>query len=259
MKDPIVIVARANGPITMPGDLPSRPRIQMGKLEYQPQFAAIHESKMEEAVLELRAGDGLTDVLAVTVLVIFFNWYDSRFGTEAAFQSTNLPHQNIVNWFNDKYNSRGQNAGSSSSKPMTGLTMQKPASMPQPEYSALTKSEKRQLADPEGRDGVIEISGYPRLDLRFNQVEFKTPAHGGVHGLPTDDNGKTPKSEAIAMRDSLIDMPNRPGLVWYTDGQYQGGTPRGCDTINLYDPARRLIAVYQKQPDGTNLFLTTCQ
>ncbi len=36
------------------------------------------------------------------------------------------------------------------------------------------------------------------------------------------NNGKTPKTEAnaIALRDSLVDMPNRENIVWYTDGQY---------------------------------------
>jgi hypothetical protein len=48
--------------------------------------------KMEEAILQLRGGDGLTDVAAVIVLVIFFNWYDPFFGVEA-FQANPLPHQ----------------------------------------------------------------------------------------------------------------------------------------------------------------------
>lgn len=38
---------------------------------------------MEEAVLELRGGDGLTDVVAVLAFVIFVNWYDSFFGAQA--------------------------------------------------------------------------------------------------------------------------------------------------------------------------------
>jgi len=54
-------------------------------------------------------------------------------------------------------------------------------------------------------------------------------------------------------------MPNSQDIVWYTDGQYQGGTQRGCDCVNLFDPDTNLIAVYQKQPDGSNLFLTTCK
>jgi hypothetical protein len=65
------------------------------------------------------------------------------------------------------------------------------------------------LPDPKGRDRCIKVEGYPRLDLRFNQVEFKTPKHGAAHGLPINSNGKTPKSEAIALRDSLIDMANK--------------------------------------------------
>ena len=139
------------------------------------------------------------------------------------------------------------------------LEMEKPSVMPQQEYSSLTRSERRQLADPHGRDASIELNGYPRLDLRFNQVEFKTPKHGEAHGLPVDKTGKTPKIHAIALRDSLIDMPNKPKIIWYTNGQYQGGTQRDCDTVNLLDPEKHLIAVYQKKPDGSNLFLTTCQ
>ena len=38
---------------------------------------------MEEAVLGLRGGDGLTDVVAVIAFVIFMNWYDSLFGVES--------------------------------------------------------------------------------------------------------------------------------------------------------------------------------
>ena len=100
--------------------------------------------------------------------------------------------------------------------------MDKPSLMPQQQYSGLTKSERCQLADPRGQDGSIEVDGYPRLDIRFNQVEFKTPKHGFDHGLPTDDKGKTPKTEAnaIALRDSLIDMPNRKNIIWYTNGEY---------------------------------------
>ena len=159
----------------------------------------------------------------------------------------------------NRYDSK--NVGPSGSRPTTYLEMEKPASMPQQEYSGMTKSERRQLLDPIGRDRSINVDGYPRLDLRFNQVEFKTPKHGKDHGLPVDKTGKTPKTEAnaIALRDSLIDMPNNQDIIWYTDGQYQGGTQRGCDSVNLFDPDTNVIAVYQKQPDGSCLFLTTCK
>ena len=147
------------------------------------------------------------------------------------------------------------------SRPQTVLQMERPSAMPQQYYSSLTKSERRQLADPLGRDGSIEVDSYPRLDLRYNQVEFKTPKHGPDHGLPEDSKGKTPKTEAnaLALRDSLIDMANKPNVIWYEEGMYQGGTPRGCNCINLFDPETNLIAVYQKQSDGSNLFLTTCE
>ena len=52
---------------------------------------------MEEAVLRLRGGDGLTDVVAVIAFVIFINWYDSLFGVEA-FQANPLPHVRLVEW-----------------------------------------------------------------------------------------------------------------------------------------------------------------
>jgi len=215
--------------------------------------------KMEEAILQLRGGDGLTDVAVIIAFVIFTNWYDSLFGTQA-FQANllPLPHQSPLDWLSGKYDSR--NVGPSDSRPTTYLEMEKPVSMPQQEYSDITKSKRRQLPDPIGRDRSINVNGYPRLDLRFNQVEFKAPKHGKDHGLPVGSNGKTPKTEsnAIALRNSLVEMPNRENIVWYIDGQYQGGTARGCDCVNLFDPDTNLIAVYEKQPDGSYLFLTTC-
>jgi len=197
--------------------------------------------KIEEAILQLRGGDGLTDVVAIIAFVIFMNWYDPLFATQA-FQANPLPHQDLFGWLSGKYYSK--NVGPSGSRPTTYLEMEKPASMPQHEYSGMTKSERRQLPDPIGRDRSINVDGDPRLDLRFNQVEFKTP--------------KT-ESNAIALRDSLIDMPNNQDIIWYTDGQYQGGTQRGYDSVNLFDPDTNAIAVYQKQPDGSCLFLTTCK
>jgi len=132
--------------------------------------------------------------------------------------------------------------------------------MPQAEYSALTKAEKRQLPDPMGRDRFIEEVGRPRLTLRYNQVEYKTPKHGPDHNLPVNNKGKSDKIQenALALRDSLLKMPNRSNIIWFEHEQYQGGTPQGSDSVNLYDPDTNLIAVYAKQPDGTYSFLTTC-
>lgn len=128
------------------------------------------------------------------------------------------------------------------------------------QFNDLTKWERRNLPDPQGRDRSINVDGSPRLDLRFQQVKYKTPKHGKDHGLPVGNNGKTANNEAnaIALRDSLVDMANRKNVIWYTDGQYQGGTDRGCDCVNLFDPDTNIIAVYKKEKDGNNLFLTTC-
>lgn len=48
-------------------------------------------------------------------------------------------------------------------------------------------------------------------------------------------------------------MPNKLNVIWYKEDKYQDGTPRGCDSVNLFDPDTSLIAVYQKQPNRTNL------
>jgi hypothetical protein len=63
---------------------------------------------MEETVLQIRGGDGLTDLAAIIAFVIFINWYNSSFGVEA-FQANPLPHQDPFGWFHGKYNSK--NAG----------------------------------------------------------------------------------------------------------------------------------------------------
>jgi hypothetical protein len=57
---------------------------------------------MEEAVLQLRGGSGLTDVVGILAFVIFINWYDSLFGVEA-FQANPLPHMDPMGWLNSKY------------------------------------------------------------------------------------------------------------------------------------------------------------
>ena len=167
---------------------------------------------MDQADLQIRGG-GFEDLATILTFVIFVNWYDSFFGVKA-FQANPLPHQDPFGWLSDKYDSR--NVGPSPSRPPTSLDMEKPTAMPQQQYSGMTKSERRQLPDPRGRDGVIKVEGYPQLDLRFNQVEYKTPKHGPDHGLPKESNGKTPKTDAniLALRNSLLDMPNRQNIVW---------------------------------------------
>jgi len=57
---------------------------------------------MEEAVLQLRGGSGLTDVVGIIAFIIFINWCDSQFGVEG-FQGDPLPHMDPIGWLNNKY------------------------------------------------------------------------------------------------------------------------------------------------------------
>jgi hypothetical protein len=218
-----------------------------------------HYSYINEQLLKkLRAGDLASNITVVAVgIIVYIMCQLSGVDAFAIFNEMGKWNAPTV----DTGFGLNPDDVSKVSRPQTVLQMERPSAMPQQYYSSLTKSERRQLADPLGRDGSIEVDSYPRLDLRYNQVEFKTPKHGPDHGLPEDSKGKTPKTEAnaLALRDSLIDMANKPNVIWYEEGMYQGGTPRGCNCINLFDPETNLIAVYQKQSDGSNLFLTTCE
>ena len=138
--------------------------------------------------------------------------------------------------------------------------MERPSAMPHQDFTALTKEEKRNL--PDHRDGFIIEEGRPHLAARYYQVNYKTPDHGDIHGLSVNANGKTPKTEenALALRDSIVNMPNRKGIIWFENGMYQGGTERSYDSVNLYDPETQVIAVFKKQGDGElSLFTTTCE
>ena len=102
---------------------------------------------------------------------------------------------------------------SKSSQAGTSLQIARPSAMPHQDFITLT-------TDP--RDGFIEVEGHPKLTVRYNQVHFKTAKHGDIHGLPKNENGKISKTEqnALALRDSLIKMPEREGIVWFDNGGY---------------------------------------
>lgn len=61
--------------------------------------------KMEEAILQMRGGDGLIDVVVFIAVCIFLNWYDSSVCVDVL-QANPLPHQDPVGWFAGKYNPR---------------------------------------------------------------------------------------------------------------------------------------------------------
>lgn len=89
-----------------------------------------------------------------------------------------------------------------------------------------------------------------------------TPDHGKVHGLPIDEKGRTPKTEknALALRDSIVNMPKRKNIIWFDNGMYQGGTDRGYNSANIFDKDTNTIAVFRKDENGEyNRFTTTCR
>ncbi len=180
-------------------------------------------------------------------------------GFQPVRQAPPPPHRQL---FGGTLNAPRNNYFSKSSQPGASLQMERPSSMPHQDFTALTKEQRRNLPDP--RDGFIIEEGHPHLVARYGQVKFKTPEHGPVHGLPTNKNGKTQKTEknALALRDSIvnINMPNRKDIVWFDNGMYQGGTERGYDSVNLYDRKTGIIAVFKKQEDGKySQFTTSCK
>lgn len=147
--------------------------------------------------------------------------------------------------------------------PKYGSTLQitRPSEMPQSDFSALSKADKRRLYDI--RDMKIKHEGYPELDVGFWQSEKKVRKHGAIHGLEYtvhEKNGGTitEKSEenVLKMMRSIVDMPNRDKVEWFVNGTFQNGTKRQFEAIHIYDPSNQIIAVFEK---STRKFVTTCQ
>jgi hypothetical protein len=221
----------------------------------EPSSSVPHYSYSQNAINELRAGDSRVKE-AAWLLITIWMLQQRSVGFQPVRQAPPPPHRQL---FGGISSSIPKNFFSKSSQPGTSLQVQKPSSMPQQDYTSLTKEQRRNLPDP--RDGIIDVEGHPKLTARYGQVKYKTPDHGDIHGLPTNENGKTPKTEqnALALRDSLVKMPEREGIRWFDNGGYQKGTERGYDSVNLYDPKDRVIAIYKKQENGEYLFSTTCE
>ena len=153
-------------------------------------------------------------------------------GFQSVRQAPPPPHHQL---FGGTSSSPRNNYFSKSSQPGVYLQMERPSAMPHQDFTALTKEERRNL--PDARDGFIDVEGHPKLTARYGQVKYKTPDHGDIHGLPTNEKGKTPKTEAnaLSLRDSLVKMPNRKEIIWFDNGMYQGGTERGYDSVNIFD------------------------
>jgi hypothetical protein len=209
----------------------------------------------QSVIKELRAGDSRVREAAWLLITIWMLQQQSV-GFQPVRQAPPPPHRQL---FGGTSSSPRKNYFSKSSQPGPSLQMQRPSSVPHQEYVGMTKEERRNLPDP--RDGFIDVEGHPKLTARYGQVKYKTPDHGDIHGLPTNEKGKTPKTEAntLSLRDSLLNMPNRKNIIWFDNGGYQKGTKRGYDSVNLYDKDKRVIAIYKKQENGEYLFSTTCE
>ena len=57
---------------------------------------------MEEAILQIRGGDGLKDLILFIAVYIFLRWTDSPSGVDG-FQQNPLPHQDPFGWLSGKY------------------------------------------------------------------------------------------------------------------------------------------------------------
>jgi hypothetical protein len=212
-------------------------------------------SYSQNAINELRAGDSRVKEAAWLLITIWMLQHQSV-GFQPVRQAPPPPHRQL---FGGTSSSSRKNYFSKSSQPGVSLQMERPSAMPHQDFTALTKEERRNL--PDARDGFIDVEGHPKLTLRYGQVKYKTPDHGDIHGLPTNEKGNTPKTEsnALALRDSLVKMPEREGIMWFDNGGYQKVTKRGYDSVNLYDKDKRVIAIYKKQENGEYLFSTTCE
>jgi hypothetical protein len=212
-------------------------------------------SYSQNTINELRAGDSRVKE-AAWLLITIWMLQQRSVGFQPVRQAPPPPHHQL---FGGTSSSLRKNYFSKSSQPSASLQMERPSSIPHQDFTALTKEERRNLPDP--RDGFIDLEGHPKLIARYGQVKFKTPDHGKVHGLAVDEKGRTPKTEknALALRDSILNMPNRKNIIWFDNGMYQGGTDRDYDSVNLFDKETNTIAVFRKDENGEyNRFTTTC-
>lgn len=131
---------------------------------------------IDEAILRLRGGDGLPDLIAIMIFVVFMNWLD---GAES-FQQILPPHMDPIGWAQGNYNYNQPKTGNSSKSP-TSLQVSRPSAMPHPDFVALTPAQ--QCALPHSNNMKIQHEGYQELNVGFWQSKFKVGDHGAVHGL----------------------------------------------------------------------------
>ena len=207
-------------------------------------------SGCSESINKLRGGSRLSD--AIWLFLYIWMLQHQSVGFQPVRQGPPPPNHQLFGNTQNNYFSR-------SSQPSGFMQLERPSAMPHQDFTGLTKEQRRNL--PDQRDGFIDVEGHPKLIARYGQIHFKTPKHGKIHGLPVNENGRILKTEqnALALRDSLVQMPEREGNIWFDNGGYQKGTERGYDSVNLYDKDKRVIAVYRKKENGEYIFSTTCK
>jgi len=142
---------------------------------------------MEEAILRLRGGEGLTDVVAVIAFVIFVNSYDSIFGIEA-FQANPLPHQDPFGWFSGKYDSKNAGNGQCFSHPPSRFeretldTMKRMCMSSEDENGFVMSYDEAYNLIKETYPDSMQITG----DCRFSDWQGAKKAYHGQKGFGID-------------------------------------------------------------------------
>jgi hypothetical protein len=137
-------------------------------------------TEIHRVVHDLRGGINSTEV--AWLLITIWMLQHQSLGFQPVRQAPPPPHRQL---FGGTLNTPRNNYFSKFSQPGASLQMERPSDMPHQDFTALTKEERRNLPDP--RDGFIDVKGHFKLTVRYGQVKFKTPNHGKIHGLPTND------------------------------------------------------------------------
>lgn len=57
----------------------------------------------------------------------------------------------------------------------------------------------------------------------------------------------------------MADLIQQDTAIWYLNGKYQGGTPQGYESINVYDSNTGIVIVFLKSENGSGSYLTSCR
>ena len=116
---------------------------------------------------------------------------------------------------NHNYQTESTNLGPNSVTVRTEseLNIEKPDGMEQQFYNNIAKSIKRQLKDQQNRDRSINILKRPKLDLPWNQIDFKTPKHfdeimAAIGICPDPELSK--EERTLMLRDYIYDTLTDP-------------------------------------------------